>query len=419
MSFLCKCLASNILKNNRTNISRRPFSTQPFPLVIYFQHFIVYSFSCCTFAPLNKPMRNVITVFLLFVCAGLFAQQHKTENVILVTFDGYRWQDLFTGADKNLVGEKKLVKDTAKLRGQYWAETPQERRTRLMPFFWGTIAKQGLLIGNRKLGSKMSLTNLYKFSFPGYNEIFTGHKDTRVNSNNYGDDLNKNIFDFLATQPGFEHKLAAIANWDAFPKIINSHRNGVPVFVNFKCASNGASCNGVAYDSWQTACPAGTNCAMVDTITYHFAKEYIHRNHPKFAFIGFDETDHYSHEGQYDSYLTTAHMMDAYMQDLWNMIQSDPEYKDKTTLIITCDHGRGHLGKQFWRHHGPLVRDAHQVWLAAIGPDTPAKGELSKGRHYHTNQIAATIAKLFGKEYKEDHASGKPIEVVYSGSSGQ
>jgi membrane-anchored protein YejM (alkaline phosphatase superfamily) len=100
------------------------------------------------------------------------------------------------------------------------------------------------------------------------------------------------------------------------------------------------------------------------------------------------------------------------MKDLWDMIQTDPQYKDKTTLIITCDHGRGHAGKTFWHHHGPLVRDAHQVWMAVIGPDTPAKGELSKGKHYYTNQIAATIAKFFGLNYTTDHSVGKAIDVV-------
>lgn len=362
-------------------------------------------------------MKNLLAAAFLFICTGAFAQQHKTENVILVTFDGYRWQDLFTGADKTLINDPGQVNDTAKLKSQYWAETPQERRMRLMPFFWGAIAKHGILIGNRTIGSRMSLTNLYKFSFPGYNEIFSGHKDIRINSNDYGDNPNTNIFDFLAADPAFNHKIAAIANWDAFPKIINTHRNGVPVFVNFKITPTGAICNGVTCEKWQTTCPVATPWSMTDTITYHFAKEYIYRNHPRFAFIGFDETDHFGHTGRYDAYLNTANMLDRYMQDLWNMIQSDPVYKDKTTLIITCDHGRGHSGKKWWHHHGPLVRDSHQVWMAVIGPDTPAKGEISKGKEYHTNQIAATIAKLFGKEYKQNRPVGKPMDIVTQGAN--
>ena len=78
-------------------------------------------------------MKNILFIALLLGCTGAFAQQHKTENVILVTFDGYRWQDLFTGADKKLINYTKLVKDTGKLKSQYWAETPEARRMRLMP----------------------------------------------------------------------------------------------------------------------------------------------------------------------------------------------------------------------------------------------------------------------------------------------
>jgi hypothetical protein len=379
-----------------------------FALNLFYAFAMIYSFKCCIFAALKRRMKHIIIAALLFAAASLQAQNHKTENVVLVTFDGYRWQDLFKGAEKKLLLDKKQVQDTAKLKAQYWAANIPDRRARLMPFMWNTIAKQGLIIGNRNLQSYMRLTNIYKFSFPGYNEIFSGYPDIRVNSNNYGDNPNMNIFDFLAAQKEFENKIAAFATWDAFPKIINTHRNKVPVFINFKTA-------GVSYDAWQTTCPATEPWAMTDTMTYHFAKEYIHRNHPRFAFIGFDETDDYAHQGKYDAYLNTANMLDRFMQDLWTMLQSDPVYKDKTTLIITCDHGRGHAGKKFWHHHGPFVRDSHQIWLAAIGPDTPALVELSKSKPYTQKQIAATIAQLFGKEYKEDHSSGQPIDILSGG----
>ena len=64
-------------------------------------------------------MKQIFVAAMLLISAGAFAQQHKTENVILVTFDGYRWQDLFTGADKRLINEPKLVKDTTRTEGAY------------------------------------------------------------------------------------------------------------------------------------------------------------------------------------------------------------------------------------------------------------------------------------------------------------
>lgn len=358
-------------------------------------------------------MKNLFLIAFLFSSLIIIAEEtNKTENVILVTFDGYRWQDLFTGADEKLVGNKKYVGDPEKLKLQYWASSADERRKKLMPFFWNTIAKQGTLIGNRKLKCKMDVTNGYKFSYPGYSEIFCGYGDHRINSNDYPDNPNKNIFDFLSTQKGFENKEAAFATWDAFPRIINTNRNKVPVFVNFKQEKNIVSCATVSYSKWLSTCPPTNPFAKTDTMTYHFAKEYIQGNHPRFAFIGFDETDDFAHEGKYDAYLNTANMEDRFMEDLWNFIQSDPVYKDKTTLIITCDHGRGHKRPGMWRHHGKLVLDAHQIWLAALGPDTPAKGEVSNTKKYYQKQIAQTVAHLLGKNYTDEHPIGEAIDIL-------
>ena len=357
-------------------------------------------------------MKNLLLATFLFTgIMGYGQQPHKTENVILVTFDGYRWQEVFGGLDKKWAITK-FVKDADKLKSQYDAPTPEERRQKLMPFFWNTLVKQGTIIGNRKLKSKMDVTNGYKFSYPGYSEIFCGHADHRVNSNDYPDNPNKNIFDFISTQKGFEGKVAAFATWDAFPRIINTKRNKVPVFVNFKKENNVVSCNNVSYDSWQTTRPAIDRFILSDTMTYQFAKEYIHRNHPRFAFIGFDETDHFAHEGEYDAYLNSANTEDGFMEDLWNTIQSDPQYKDKTTLIITCDHGRGNKRPGMWRHHGKLIIDAHQIWMAAIGPDVAANGEIKGGKKYKQNQIAQTIAHLLDKNYTDDHPVGEAIDII-------
>ena len=65
-----------------------------------------------------------------------------------------------------------------------------------------------------------------------------------------------------------------------------------------------------------------------------------------------------------------------------------------------------------WRHHGKLVMDAHQIWLAAIGPDTPANGEVNGGKKYYQKQIAQTIAHLLGKNYTDTHPVGDAIDIL-------
>lgn len=357
-----------------------------------------------------------ITLLLL---AGLLLQTasaQKTKNVIVVTFDGYRWQELFQGPQQSLLEREKFTKNKETLTQKYVGNSLEESRKKLTPFLWGEVAAKGLIIGNKKAGSKMTITNGHKFSYPGYSEIFCGWGDKKINSNDYPNNPHQTIFDFLEQQPDFAKKTAAVGTWDAFTRIINTSRNKVPVFVEFRKDSTGTilSKDNKSFTQYQTNIPIASKLCESDTLTYRFAKEYFHRNKPRFFFVGFDETDHFAHSGQYDNYLDAAHTLDSYLADLWNYVQTTEEYKDKTTLIVTCDHGRGsNVGSQ-WRHHGQPVPGAEYIWMAMIGPDTPAKGELKAIHHYHQNQIAQTIAHLLGKEFTADHFIGKAIDSVFS-----
>ncbi len=356
---------------------------------------------------------NKILSFIFLLSTIVVAAQDapKTQNVILVTWDGYRWQELFKGAEKKLINSKKLVKDVDALKKNFWTGDNVSSREKITPFIWNTMAKQGSIIGERKKASKMKVTNRYRFSYPGYNEIFSGYGDPKVNSNDFPDNHNLTIFDLLQADEKFKNKSVAVATWDAFPRIINNKRNGVPVYVNIKDSAGKCTSGNLTFEGWNEKCPASNGFILTDSLTYRFAKEYISKNHPRFAFIGFDETDHFGHEGNYDSYLHSANQLDSYMQDLWNFIQNDPQYKDNTTLIITCDHGRGKTGTQMWRHHGGLILPADKIWLAAIGAGIKNEGTLKQGKFYQ-KQIAATIATLFGKQFYEGKKIGKPISEI-------
>jgi hypothetical protein len=156
--------------------------------------------------------------------------QPRTRNVVLIVTDGLRWQEVFTGAERALVSRKAGgVRDTTALLKDFWRETPEARREALLPFFWGTIARQGVIYGNRTKGSDAHITNTMKFSYPGYNEIFTGAFDPRIDSNEYPPNPNETVFEWLNTRPRFTGKVAAVATWDAFRRILNRERAGIPV----------------------------------------------------------------------------------------------------------------------------------------------------------------------------------------------
>lgn len=57
------------------------------------------------------------------------------ENVVLITLDGLRWEEVFTGADAWLLENPKYTSDVDAVRDRFWRESPEERREALMPFF--------------------------------------------------------------------------------------------------------------------------------------------------------------------------------------------------------------------------------------------------------------------------------------------
>lgn len=100
------------------------------------------------------------------------------------------------------------------------------------------------------------------------------------------------------------------------------------------------------------------------------------------------------------------------MADLWNILQSMPEYKNKTTLIVTCDHGRGDKIKEEWTSHGQKVLDAGQIWIAAMGPDTKPLGEVKNNELLYQCQLATTFAALLGFDFKPSHPVMQPIATI-------
>ncbi|HVW59020.1 MAG TPA: glycoside hydrolase family 2 TIM barrel-domain containing protein, partial [Puia sp.] len=156
------------------------------------------------------------------------------RKIVVVTFDGYRWKDVFRGADSSLFfAGIARAKDSADRAAAFWGKNTTERREKLMPFFWSTIAKQGQVYGNRDIGSKVNVTNPYWFSYPGYNEIFTGYGDTVINSNDYPANPNVTLPEYLNKLPDFKGKVAAFTSWLAFERILNKNRSGIPVNAGY------------------------------------------------------------------------------------------------------------------------------------------------------------------------------------------
>ncbi len=352
---------------------------------------------------MKKTLTRAALVFaalVLFVTNVLAAP--KTRHVFLITTDGFRWQEMFTGAEEQLISKAHGgVANTNALREQFWRATAEERREALLPFFWRTIAKRGQIFGNQTKGSIAHVTNGKNFSCPGYSEFLTGAADARIDSNKKRPNPNTNVFEWLNTQPAFAGKVAAVVNWDVIPWILNTERSRLPVWSGFALQDKAPVVKMVSThleEIVRDTTPLWSGMTF-DSFTFHAAIDYVRNAKPRAFYIAFGETDEWAHEGRYEHYLEAAHHVDGFIKRLWDTAQSLPEYRDQTTFVITTDHGRG-TDNVSWKSHGQAIAGSGNIWIAVLGPDTQPLGERTNCATVTQSQIAATIAALLGEDFR-------------------
>ncbi len=366
----------------------------------------------------GKHFAGILLLLAATLGCGAYAQTApalKTRNVVLIVSDGLRWQEIFTGADEQLMNEKNggIWDKEETLKAQFWRADPTERRKVLFPFLWTTVAARGQIFGNQAQGSIAKVTNGLAFSYPGYNEMLTGHPDPRIDSNEFGPNPNTSVFEWLNSLPELHGKVTAFATWETFRDIFNVKRSHLPLHVGWDLPYSGKL---DARQQLMTTLYQTTTRMDGEDVYNAFMQvpliDMFAREQPRVLFVGYGETDNWAHAGRYDLVLQSAHQFDHFVEELWNKLQSLPQYRDQTTFIITCDHGRG-SGPVEWKEHGVEEKGSENIWIAVMGPDTAPLGERKQVAEVHEAQIAATLAAFLGKDYpKAEPAAAAPILEV-------
>ena len=355
-------------------------------------------------------MKVYLILFLTFSYFKNSAQvPSKTKNVFIVMIDGIRWQEIFKGADPAIINDPRYNSDVNLAKLMYLDSSVDLSRKKLLPFFWNVIQHEGQLYGNRLYKNKVNVFNGYKFSYPGYNEILAGYADVHVSSNEPKNNLNINVLEFLNSMEEYNNKIAAFTSWDIFPYILNKERSGLQVYSGYDSIEENGDFDLNIFNKAQENFIKEKSSTRRDLLTFIAASEYIKANKPRVVYIGFGECDEDAHNGEYDTYLRHLNEADKMVQQLWYYIQSTPEYKNKSTLIITTDHGRG-MKKNKWTEHDVLVKGSGDAWIAVIGADTKSKGEMQLPQQIYQKQIAATIARFLGYNFTANHPVAKSID---------
>ncbi len=354
-----------------------------------------------------KCLSIIVFFFAGLVCIG--QEDGKVRNLIIVTTDGFRWQEIFNGADSQLINNVHFNADTSLVKAQYWNEQSNERRKMLMPFFWNVLAKRGQVYGNRNYQNRVNLKNIFKISYPGYNEILTGYADPTFIPNTKVNNPNPNMLEWLNKQNSYKGKVVAFTSWNVFPFILNRERTGIPINSGYEDMEEDADSSYEWTNTVQNNVQKKGH-TRYDELTFLNAMEYIKLNKPHVAFIGLGETDEFAHAKRYDLYLNQAGKLDRMLESLWYYIQTEPFYKNNTTLIVTTDHGRGKTLWN-WNKHSVLTAGSGQAWLAMIGPGVLPLGEIKIPNQIYQNQLAATVVEFLGFQFNSVKKIGKPLAL--------
>ena len=130
---------------------------------------------------------------------------------------------------------------------------------------------------------------------------------------------------------------------------------------------------GIDYKASTTCFDADSNDEVYDSLIV-----LLDTSHPRLVFVNFPMADKKAHTGSWDAYIAALKNADSLIYLLYNKIQSDSFYKNKTTLLISNDHGR-HTND--FTNHGCDCDGCEHIMLLAIGKNFDAN-KVNDDLHY-------------------------------------
>jgi len=147
--------------------------------------------------------------------------------------------------------------------------------------------------------------------------------------------------------------------------------------------------------------------SSADELSVYVMRQLMREVSPSLIWITLHDMD-VAHSGAYSLYLEGIRRTDRLCGEIWNIIESEPEYKDRTTMFILPDFGRDSdfdaSGNGFQHHRtgDPLSRT---TWLMALGPNV--RQNVTVDRPLESLDLVPTLGALMG--FATPLAQGKPI----------
>ncbi len=163
-------------------------------------------------------------------------------------------------------------------------------------------------------------------------------------------------------------------------------------------------------DYGETYWPAFHTVGSRDKDVATQAQLVMANSHPHFIWVYLDGVDHAGHVGDWEGYTNAVYTSDSIVGVLWEKLQSDPFYKDSTTLIVTNDHGRHDDAHGGFQGHGCNCNGCRHIEFLAVGPSI--KQNYISSQYRVTPDMAVTAAYVLGVSYPK--ATGSVMMEIFN-----
>jgi len=297
-------------------------------------------------------------------CAPGASVEDPGHNVILVTLDGVRSQEIFGQPPPELAGA-----DTAPA----------------FPLLHASLEHEGVMYGDPTRFDVMTTANPAQRSLPGYMSIFAGFEQ-KCFDNDCPRTVVETALERIQRQLVLSRgEVATIASWGKMGRAIE-HIGGT---IYTDIGPSGADAIGA------TSAP-DWHPARWDRDTWAAAMRYLEAARPRLLHIGLLDADGWAHAGDYASYLGTLRQYDRWIAELRARLATLGDYGARTTIIVTTDHGRGDGAG--WTDHNPDLPGSERVFLYAVGPQIAGGRWASALARHSSADIRPTLETLFGLE---------------------
>ena len=243
-----------------------------------------------------------------------------------------------------------------------------------MPFMWSTIATEGPDLRRPVAGSRAHVTNGLWFSYPGYNEMFSGARRSARRQQRQGAEPERHRARVAQRPAGLRGPRRGVrrvgrAAVDPQHRAQPSSRRHA---ASRRCRRRATDARARDQRARRPTCRVYWDYGAVDAPIVYAALERLRTRKPRVLYVMLGEGDEWAHAGPLRSLSGRARSRaDRFIRRVWDTLQSLPDYKNQTTLLVTTDHGRGATTTD-WTDHGRKVPAAETTWMAALGPGVRA-----------------------------------------------